>query len=91
MRGGRSETAAGGTGEGGDYQDPSESDHAMALEADVTALGGTDYDPTAENAEDDLSVFAQGQLEGSSINRQVTVERVRSGRDVETRSEQAMG
>lgn len=63
-------------------------DAISALEADVSAMGGPDYDPTAENnVEDDLNVFAQGQLEGSQIN----VERLSAEKDTETRSEQAVG
>ena len=58
-----------------DSQQRSARDAVMNLET-ATELGEDDYDPTQQDVEDSLGVFPQGQLEGSSLGGQVTVENV---------------
>ena len=58
------------------------SDHRMTAQDAVfnleteTEMGEDDYDPTQELQDDNLDVYAQGQLEEASISRQLEVSRV---------------
>lgn len=90
MRGGHRPNAGQEGGENPDETDVSQN-AINALEAVAAEAGAQDYDPT-ENIEDQLTVFAQGQLETSSLDRRLTVERVTVDNSAEgTKSEQPVG
>lgn len=80
MRGNQRGNAAGGDAENGANETDSQQrsvarDAVMNLETE-TELGEDDYDPMQHDVDDSLAVFPQGQLEGSSLGGQVTVENV---------------
>ena len=57
-------------------------DAVMNLETE-TEVGEEDYDPMQQDIDDRLAVFPQGQLEGSSLGGQVTVENVENKNSAE--------
>lgn len=84
MRGNQRGNAAAGDADETDssHQRSTAREAVISLQTE-TEVGDDDYDPTQDVVEDSLAVFPQGQLEGSSLGGQVTVEKVDNENDRE--------